>query len=168
MHFHHRGHVGIPAELAVLALEALESIEDVLGVFSARAEALLAQLEGHLATQAQLNIGDNMDDITLGDTAATADLVFNGAPPAGVVVAFAIDNDAVATLGGDVTQNGNTFSQSVTPVGAGSATLSVTVTGPDGAELFLADGVTPFPVPAPDTFSVVEAAATSATLSIEG
>lgn len=75
------------------------------------------------------------------------------AAPAGLVEAWASDNDAVATV--------DAASGAVTEVGEGTANISVANSG-----AFLPDGVTPFPDPAPFALTVTVGAAVASTISV--
>lgn len=76
--------------------------------------------------------------------------------PTGVVVTFASDNTAVVTVAVDPA---NPMQGDVTVVGEGSANLSATLASADGSAVLEADGVTPFPVPAPVAVTVSAGAA---------
>ncbi len=101
--------------------------------------------------------------ITVDTTNETATLAFvddkgdtNAAAPAGVVVSFASDNTAVATIAVDAS---NPLVGDITPVAEGTANISATLANADGSPVLEADGVTPFPVPAPVTVTVTAGAA---------
>lgn len=71
--------------------------------------------------------------------------------PDGVVVTFASDNESVVTV---ATDPANPLQGDVTVVGMGSANLSASLANADGSPVLEADGVTPFPVPAPVAVTV--------------
>ena len=107
--------------------------------------------------------GHNMPgQITVDTTTEVASIVFtddkgdtNAAAPSNAsgaaVATFSSDTLSVATV--DPTTG------AVTPVGEGTATISVSLAYPDGSPVLEADGVTPFPVPAPVTVTVGPGAA---------
>ena len=88
-----------------------------------------------------------------GDTNASAPIAASGSP---LVVTFASDNEAVATVATDGT---NPLQGDVTVVGEGSANLSASLAYADGTPVLEADGVTPFPAPASVAVTVSAGAA---------
>jgi hypothetical protein len=96
--------------------------------------------------------GTNMPgSITVDTTNETVTLAFtddhgdtDAVGPAGAVVTFASDNDAVATVANDAS---NAMVGDITPVAEGTANISATLTAADGTPLTEADGTTPFPTP---------------------
>lgn len=71
--------------------------------------------------------------------------------PDGVVVVFNSDNSAVVTVTNDAI---SPLQGDVTVVGEGTANLSATLANADGSPVLEADGVTPFPTPAPVAVTV--------------
>lgn len=108
--------------------------------------------------------GTNMPGtITVDTTNETATVAFvddkgdtDAAAPAGVVVSFASDNEAVATIAVGAT---NPLVGDITPVAEGTANISATLANADGTPVLEADGVTPFPTPAPVAVTVGAGAA---------
>lgn len=89
---------------------------------------------------------------SLGD-AAPAPVDATGSP---VVVTFVSDNASAATVATDAT---NPLQGDITPTGVGVANISATLAYADGTPVLEADGVTPFPVPAPVAVTVSAGAA---------
>lgn len=97
--------------------------------------------------------------ITVDTTTGVASLTWvddhgdtDAAQPANAVVTWSSDNPAVLTI--------DPSSGAVTPVAEGTANISVALTdSTTGGPLLEADGVTPFPVPAPLAQPVVAGAA---------
>lgn len=79
------------------------------------------------------------------------------------VVTFSSDNTAVLTV---ATDPANPLQGDVTTVAEGQANISATIAYPDGSAVTEADGVTPFPVPAPVLVTVSAGAAVGDTLTL--
>lgn len=84
----------------------------------------------------------------------------NAPAPAGAVVTFTSDNEAVATVATDAT---NPLQGDVTPVAEGTANIGATIADASGNPILEPDGVTPFTV-ASVAVTVGPGAADSATL----
>jgi len=95
-----------------------------------------------------------------GDTNAAPPVAASGSP---LVVTFASDNDAVATI---ATDSANPLQGDVTPVAEGTANLSATLAYADGSPVLEADGVTPFPQPGSVQVTVNAGAAVGDALSL--
>lgn len=85
-----------------------------------------------------------------GDTDAQA--------PPGAQVTYGVDNPAVVTV--------DPQSGKLTPLAEGSASVTVSIVGPDGGPLLEPDGVTPFAAQ-PGAVEIVAGQAVGATLSIK-
>lgn len=103
--------------------------------------------------------GDRMPgQITVDTTNETATVDFvddkgnDADAPAGVVMSFSSDNEAVATVVADAD---NPLQADITPTGLGSANISATSNG----SALEADGVTPIPDPEPKAVTVSAGAA---------
>jgi hypothetical protein len=126
--------------------------------------------------------GDSLMSISVDDTTGNAVLGFEddkgdatGPPPgdgSGLVVTFASDNSAVATVGTAATSTdaaGNTtYETPIVPVAEGSFNLSATVANTSGAALTDADGTTAFVQPSPLAVTVTAGQAASGSLSVTG
>jgi uncharacterized protein YjdB len=105
--------------------------------------------------------------ITVDTTNETATVAFvddkgddNAPTPAGAVVTFTSDNEAVATVAADSV---NPLQGDVTPVAEGTANIGATIADASGNPILEPDGVTPFTV-ASVAVTVGPGAADSATL----
>jgi hypothetical protein len=113
------------------------------------------------AMPGQITVDTNNETATVeflddkGDANALPPVAASGSP---LVVTFASDNPAAATIATDAT---NPLQGDVTPTGEGVANLYATFAYADGSAVFEADGVTPFPDPAPKAITVTAGAATS-------
>jgi hypothetical protein len=112
---------------------------------------------------------DDVDTITFVDASGNPQ-----APPpgdgSGLTVTVTSSDDTVVTVG-TATASGDTAVVPLTPVAPGSFTLSCVIANTSGAELFDADGTTPFVQPADVSDTVVAAPApqaTTATQTISG
>lgn len=123
------------------------------------------------ATHAVLTIsqGANMAGaITVDTTNETATLAFLddkgdvAATPAGAIVTFTSDNEAVATVAADAA---NPLQGDVSPVSIGDANIGATVADASGNPILEPDGVTPFSV-APVAISVSAGAADALVLTL--
>jgi hypothetical protein len=93
------------------------------------------------AVKAQLSLGGKMaGQITVDTTNETATVEFvddkgdtNAAPPAGAVITFTSDNEAVATVAASAA---NPLVGDVTPVGEGTANIGATIADASGNPIF--------------------------------
>lgn len=152
-------------QIEVLDLEHHEAVAYYLAQFEARWNRWYPPKPISSATHAVLTIqGATMaSDISVDSATATVTLSFvdargnAAAAPAGATVAYAGDNDAVATV--------DAASGKITPVAVGTFDASATVTNADGTPTLEPDGVTPF-APAPVSVTVDPGAAASAVLTV--
>ena len=142
-------------------------------------EWVAANIITHQAVRAVLtlsNQGDQMPGtITVDTTNETVTLGFvddkgdtNAAPPvaasgASLVVTFASDNTAVATVAVDASSS---VVGDITPVAEGTANISATLAYTDGSPVLEADGVTAFPAPAAVAVTVGPGAAVGDALTL--
>jgi hypothetical protein len=119
-------------------------------------QAATFQLGGDsMSGQINIDTEDESGTVTLTDKAG------NPVTIDGVVAAYASDNEAVATVAADPT---NPLKVKVTPVGLGTANVSVTsLVDATGAALLETDGVTPIPMPGSALVTVTAGGADGAT-----
>jgi hypothetical protein len=103
--------------------------------------------------------------LSIDDTTGALSLVWvddkgdtDAAAPAGALVAFTVDNPAVATV--------DPATGIIAPLAEGVANGSATITGADGSPLLEPDGVTPYTV-TPIPFTVVAGAAVGVQFEIK-
>jgi hypothetical protein len=101
----------------------------------------------------QINVDTTNETVLLGFVDDHGDVAAAPVDASGsaVVVTFVSDTPAVATIAND---SSNPLQGDITVVAEGVANISATIAYADGSPVLEADGVTPFPVPAPVAITV--------------